>query len=84
MPLTAMTGGSNQSLSTALVGDLSNERQRGKRLGMLYTVGDLASAVGPPLAYGIISWVGLDVVYWLCAALLGAMALVSLRWTAAR
>lgn len=84
IPLTAMTGGSNQSLSTALVGDLSNERQRGKRLGMLYTVGDLASAVGPPLAYGVISWVGLDVVYWLCAVLLGVMALVSLRWAAAR
>ena len=38
MPLTAVSGGSNQSLSTALVGDLSGEQNKGRRLGcLLYT-----------------------------------------------
>ncbi len=80
IPLIAITGGSNQGLSTALVGDLSGEQQQGRRLGVLFTMGDLASAVGPPLAYGLIPLVGLKWVYLLSAGVIAAMFLVALRW----
>lgn len=81
IPLTAVAGGSNQSLSTALLGDMSAEHQRGQRLGVLFTFGDLASAVGPLLAYALIPLTGLTGVYLLCAGLFGVMLAVALRWS---
>jgi len=81
VPLAAIAGGSNQGLSTALVGDLSNERQRGQRLGILFTLGDLTSAIGPPLAYGIIPVLGLGNIYLLCGLIFAIMFFVALRWT---
>jgi len=80
IPLTAITGGSNQSLSTALVGDLSSEAKRGQRMGVLFTIGDLTSAIGPPLAYGIIPLFGLKWVYLLSAGGLAAMFFISAWW----
>jgi MFS family permease len=80
MPLIAITGGSNQSLATALVGDLSTEQQRGQRLGYLFTIGDLTSAVGPLLAYALIPAVGVGGLYLLSAGLVGMMFLVAARW----
>jgi MFS family permease len=82
VPLTAITAGSNQSLATAVIGDLGNSDWQSRRLGLLYTVGDLASAVGPPLAYGLIPWIGLRAVYLMVAVLLGLVLLVTL-WRAA-
>lgn len=81
VPLTAVTGGSSQSLATALVGDLGNSNWQSRRLGLLYTVGDLASAIGPPLAYALVPRIGIENVYLLVALLLGAMFLVTL-WRA--
>ncbi len=80
LPLTAITSGSNQSLSTAIVGDLSDRLRRGRQLGLLFTIGDLASAVGPPLAYALIPRFGVKGVYLLSAGLLMAMFVVALRW----
>lgn len=82
IPLTAITGGSNQSLATALIGDLGNSNWQSRRLGLLYTIGDLASAIGPPVAYALIPWIGIKNVYLLVALILGAMFLVTL-WRAA-
>lgn len=79
IPLAAISGGSNQSLATVLVGELGREEQRSRRLGALFTVGDLASAVGPPLAYGLIPLLGIRGVYLLTAAVLALMLLVALR-----
>lgn len=84
IPLTAITGGSNQSLSTAIIGDLSDSRQRGRRLGILFTIGDFASAVGPPLAYALIPRLGITSVYGLCLAIFAAMFAVALRWSISR
>ena len=58
-----------QSLSTALAGDLVGEEQRGRAIGLLHTVGDIGSAVGPPLAYWLMPAVGLRGLYWACAVL---------------
>jgi MFS family permease len=79
IPLAAITSGSNQNLATTLVGDTVHIWQRGRRLGLLFTFGDLASAVGPLLAYALIPVVGLRGVYLLCAALFGLILLAALR-----
>jgi MFS family permease len=78
IPLTALASGSNQSLSTTLVGDLTKPGEQSKCLGMMFTVGDLASAVGPPLAYALIPLLGIRGGYVLSAGVLGAMFLVAL------
>jgi MFS family permease len=78
LPLTSISSGSNQGLSTALVGDLSNGGRHGRYLGILFTVGDLGSAIGPPLAYALLPLRGIQGVYWLCVVLLGAMLLTAL------
>jgi len=81
VPLVAVTGGSNQGLATALIGDLG-KGQQSRRLGLLFTVGDLAGAVGPPLAYALIPLIGLKSVYWLSAAIFASIFLVTLRQAA--
>ena len=81
LPLASISSGSNQSLSTALIGDLSPRVRHGRRLGALFTVGDLASAIGPPLAYALLPVIGLSAIYGACAALVGVMLLVAIRWT---
>ncbi len=83
VPLAAVTSGSNQSLSTALIGDLGNTGRQGRRLGVLFTAGDLASAVGPLLAYALIPWVGVRNVYWVATGLFSLMVLVAL-WRSAK
>jgi MFS family permease len=78
--LTPISGGSNQSLATALMGDLSGEQRRGRQMGILFTCGDLASAIGPPLAYLLIPRLGLPTIYLLSGGLFGLMLLVAWRW----
>jgi MFS family permease len=80
LPLMAIAGGSNQSLSTAMVGDLGDEGRRSRRLGLLFTVGDLTSAIGPLLAYALIPLLGLRGVYLGSAGLFAVMFLIALKW----
>jgi MFS family permease len=82
LPLVSIASGANQGLSTTLVGDLSPRRRHGRRLGLLYTVGDFASAIGPPIAYALIPLIGLSSLYLMSAGLFGLMLLVALWWTA--
>ena len=84
IPLTALASGSNQSQSVTLIGDLSTVDQRSKRLGLLFTLGDLGSAVGPPLAYALIPLLGLRGNYVLSAALLLPMFLTALWFSRRR
>ena len=79
IPLAAVTSGSNTGLSTALVGDLGNSGRQSRRLGVLFTVGDLAAAIGPLLAYALMPSIGLKSLYWLSAAIFAAMFLVTLQ-----
>jgi MFS family permease len=83
LPLTYFASSSNQGLSTALMGDLVGGARRGRMLGLLFTVGDLGSAIGPPLAFAIIPLWGARGVYWLAAMLFGLMLIVALRWAIA-
>jgi len=70
--LGAVAGGSIQALAMALTGDLVSQAQRGRAIGLLHTAGDLGSAVGPPAAYVLMSWLELKGVYLLCAGLFAA------------
>ena len=79
LPLAAITNASNQNLATAIVSGLGNKARRSRRLGVLFTVGDLASAVGPPLAYALMPVPGIRNIYLLGAGLFAFMALVGLR-----
>ncbi|RMF36343.1 MAG: MFS transporter, partial [Chloroflexi bacterium] len=45
---------------------------------LLHTVGDLTSALGPPLAYGLLPVLGVPALYLLCAFLF------SLTWLLVR
>lgn len=83
LPLTAVAGGSSQGLSTTLIGDLSAEGRHSRQLGWLFTMGDLASAIGPPLAYNLlIPVLGLAGVYAVSGGLFGLMFLVAAGWAA--
>jgi MFS family permease len=81
MPLIAISGGSNQSLATALVGDLTGHHRRGRWLGLMFTVGDLASAIGPLLAYRIMPWLDLAGVYLLSMGIMAVMLLGTIYWS---
>ena len=47
VPLISITAGSIRSVTTAILGDVTPEAARGKTMGLLFSVGDLCSAVGP-------------------------------------
>lgn len=79
--LTALASGGNQSLSITLIGDLSRPDDQSKRLGVLFTLGDLASAVGPPLAYALIPLLGIRGNYVLSAGAMVSMFLAALWLT---
>ena len=79
LPLTSISSSGNQSLSTAITGDLSRGR-RGRALALLYTVGDLGSAIGPPLAYGLIIVLPVTHLYAGCALLLLGMWGTAVFW----
>ena len=83
VPLTASTSGSNQGLATTLVGELGPTRKRSQRLGVLFTVGDLMSAVGPLLAYALIPIIQIRGVYILAASLYVAVLFIAI-WMSIR
>jgi len=74
----ASTGGL-QALSSALTGDLVGLEQRGRAIGLVQTVGDLGSALGPLTAYALLEGLGLTGIYLLCAALF-ALQLAVVWW----
>lgn len=78
IPCTAFTSSSNQNVATALVGDLSRGNRRGQQIGILFTFGDLASALGPLLAYSLLPIVSIKGMYVASAFLLGAMLMLTL------
>ncbi len=81
LPLTAVASSSNQGLSTALAGDFSAEAERGRILGVMFTAGDLGSAIGPPLAFAFLlpRW-GVTAVYGVCTLLFLQMLAVAGYW----
>lgn len=73
----AVASGSIQSLTAALVGDLSLEEHQGRNLGVFHTAGDLGSAIGPLAAFALLPVTGLYSAFLGCAVLL----LIVAAWT---
>ena len=73
----AVTGGSVQSLVPAIAGDQVDDAQRGRALGIIFTIGDLGSTLGPPVALSLLNakLMTLTTLYRGCAILFGAVAL---------
>ena len=76
----SLASGGIQSLTTALIGDLSTPSEHGKNLGLFYTAGDFSSAVGPIVAYALLPVTGLTSIYMGCAALMLGTALWSIQF----
>jgi MFS family permease len=76
--LTAIAGGSIQALLTTQTGDMVEQAQRGKAIGLLHTAGDLGSALGPVTAYLLLRWIPLSGVYILGALLFALGAALAL------
>ena len=76
----AAASGSSTSLATAIVGDHSMAARRGRGLGSVYTVGDLASAIGPPLVIWLLPLTPLTSIFSLAAAVLGIMWIIAIFW----
>jgi len=82
----AIAAGGVQALVPAIAGDRIQATQRGRVLSVVYTLGDLGSALGPPLALGLIQWLPaasapVATLYRLCALLL-ALTVVFALWRA--
>jgi MFS family permease len=74
----SLAAGSAQALAPALAGDQMRPEQRSRGLSVIYSVGDLGSALGPPLALGLVPRLQISGVYLLSAAALLAGALHAL------
>jgi MFS family permease len=72
-----------QTLVSSIVGDRVAPDLRSRVLGVIFTIGDLGSAVGPSVGLGLIPVVGLNAVYMGCAGVF-AMATVFSVWYALR
>ncbi len=80
----ALARGGIQALTTSLTGDLVTATGRGRAVGVLHTVGDFGSAIGPSVAYFLLPFWGLSNIYVLCAVLFGLCLVVNLVMLKAR
>ncbi len=74
----AIAGGGVNSLAPAITGDSIHETRHGRALGLIYTVGDLASAIGPPIALTLVEVIPIRSIYRLSSSLFLAAALFAL------
>jgi DHA1 family multidrug resistance protein-like MFS transporter len=74
--LAQLSGSSVEALIPAITGDRVGKSAQGRTLGMIYTLGDLGSTLGPPAALGLLELgiFSLPQIYWLSAAALIAVA----------
>jgi len=68
--LSSIAGGGIPSLAPAYIGDHVSRNQHGRALSIVYSVGDLGSALGPPIALALVPLLGVGVIYRYCAILM--------------
>ncbi len=78
----ALAAGGTQALVPAIAGDQAGAGQRGRILSVVYTLGDLGSALAPPLALSLLGTLTIGTIYRLCAALLAVAAAFAARQAA--
>ncbi len=68
--LAAVAGGSIPALIPTIIGDQVPQHQQARALGYIFTFGDLGSAIGPPIALGLVGIIGLPTLFVGCSVLL--------------
>ncbi len=68
--LAAIAGGSIPALIPAIIGDQVPHSQHSRSLGTIFSFGDLASAIGPPIALSLVGIISLHTLFLGCAVLL--------------
>jgi MFS family permease len=76
--LCAVPAGGVAVLTRILVGELSHRSIQGRAMGIVQTVGDLGSAIGPPLAFLVLPAAGLALIFRLSSAAFALNLLVIL------
>jgi DHA1 family multidrug resistance protein-like MFS transporter len=79
--IVTIAGGGIQGLIPAIVGDQVSDIQKSRALSIVFTVGDLGSALGPAIGLMLIPLVGIGTVYQNCAYLYGFVFLFAV-WNA--
>jgi MFS family permease len=80
--LLALSSGTLLTTLAALTGDLAASDRQGRAIGRLATAGDLGSAMGPLLAFALLSLISLRWIYLLCG-LTFVSSLLALRYAVA-
>ena len=68
--IASTSGGGVQALIPAIIGDKIDQSQYGRSFGAIYAIGDIGSALGPPLALWLMGLLSINAVYRLSAGLL--------------
>ncbi len=76
--LASIPGGGIQALAPVIAGDTVRPEVEGRVISVMYTIGDVGSALGPPLALWFVGIVGISVLYLGCSVLLALTALITL------
>ena len=76
--LAAVAAGSAQALAPAIIGDRVEEARQSRALSVVFSLGDVASALGPPLALGLLTTLGIAGVYRASAVVLGIAGVFAL------
>jgi MFS family permease len=72
--IASTTSGGVQALIPAIIGDKINQTHYGRSLSVIFTAGDIGSALGPPFALWLMGLLSISFVYRLCACLLVMVA----------
>jgi MFS family permease len=75
--ISAVAASSVQALITAYVGDSTPATMQGRTLSVIFTFGDLGSALGPPIAFLLMASYPLAAIFRLCAILSFATSIVT-------
>jgi len=73
--MATVSAGSIQSLVPAIIGDQAGVGEPSRVIGVVYTIGDLGSAIGPMFGLMLVPLIGLGSVYQICAVLFGLVGL---------
>ena len=73
--IATVSAGSIQSLVPAIVGDQAGVGEQSRVIGVVYTIGDLGSAIGPVFGLMLVPLIGLGSLYQICAVLFGLVGL---------
>jgi MFS family permease len=73
--IATISAGSIQSLVPAIIGDQAGVGEPSRVIGVVYTIGDLGSAIGPVFGLMLVPLIGLGSVYQICAVLFGLVGI---------